>query len=60
VSRARAAAKAGGLHEFTDRYGDVCWSGGGLKPDFENINDFFPQGLMEFEGGGVLRLPPYR
>jgi hypothetical protein len=48
------------LREFTDRYNDVCFAGGGLKPDFENLDDYFPEGVMEFEGGGVLRLPPYR
>jgi hypothetical protein len=60
VARARAAAKAAGLREFTDKYNDVCWSGKRLKPDFANLDDIFPEGVMEFEGGGVLRLPPYR
>lgn len=56
----RAAARAKGLHEFTDKYKDLCFSGGGLKPDFENLHDYFPEASLEFEGGGALRLPPYR
>jgi hypothetical protein len=60
IAAARSAARAKGLTEFTDRYGDVCFTGGGLLPDFVNLGEHFPEGQLEFEGGAVLHLPPYR